>query len=95
MKTIIVMCPTIKIATQKCMDFLKNNREYLYRFSKRDLMVELIGGLNIYFKCETEGQRVLRGTHAPIVHIDEFPMEVDCKDIGKDEENESFAKEYR
>ena len=84
MKTIIVMCPTIKIATQKCMDFLKNNREYLYRFSKCDLMVGLIGGLNIYFKAETEGQRVLRGTHASIVHIDEFPMEVDYGSIYSD-----------
>lgn len=76
MKTIIVMCPTVEIATEKCKRFLEINRNYVYRFSKRDLMVGLTGGVNFYFKGETEGQRALIGTHAEIVNIDEFPMEV-------------------
>lgn len=75
MKDIIVMCPTVTIATQKCKEFLEANNGYIYRFSKSKLLVGLTGGINIYFKGETEGQRVSRGTHADVVMIDEFPME--------------------
>ena len=74
MKDIIVMCPTVKMATQKCKEFLEANNGYIYRFDKSKLLVGLTGGINIYFKGETEGQRVLRGTYADIITIDEFPM---------------------
>lgn len=74
MKNIIVMCPTVEIATQKCKEFLNANNTYVCRFNKAQLLVGLINGTNIYFKGETEGQRVLRGTHADIIQIDEFPM---------------------
>ena len=74
MKDIIVMCPTVDIATQKCKEFFNANKGYVYRFSKARLLVGLTGGINIYFKGETEGQRVLRGTHAEIVTIDEFSL---------------------
>lgn len=75
MKDIIVMCPTVRIATQKCKEFLDANRGYVYRFNKAQLFVGLTGGINIYFKGETEGQRALRGMHADIIQIDEFPMD--------------------
>lgn len=69
------MCPTVEIATQKCKEFLEANKGYIYRFNKSKLLVGLTGGINIYFNSETEGQRVLRGIHADVVTIDEFPME--------------------
>lgn len=75
MKDIIVMCPTVEIATQKCKEFLNANKGYVYRFSRAKLLVGLTGGINIYFKGATEGQRALRGTHADIIQIDEFPMD--------------------
>lgn len=75
MKDIIVMCPTVAMAAQKCKEFLETNNEYVCRFNKSKLLVGLAGGINIYFKGETEGQRALRGTHADVVTIDEFPME--------------------
>lgn len=45
------------------------------RFNKAQLLVGLVNGINIYFKGETEGQRVLRGTHADVIQMDEFPMD--------------------
>lgn len=74
MRDIIVMCPTVEIATQKCKEFLNTYKGYVYRFSKKNLHVGLTGGINIYFKGETEGQRVLLGTHAKVVTIDEFSL---------------------
>ena len=76
MKDIIVMCPTVRIATQKFKEFLNANNTYVCRFNKAQLLVGLVNGINIYFKGETEGQRVLLGTHADIIWIDEFPMDV-------------------
>ena len=70
------MCPTLEIATEKCKRFLEINRNYVYRFSKRNLMVGLTGGVNFYFKSETEGQRAIIGTYAKIININEFPMEI-------------------
>ena len=75
MKNIIVMCPTVEIATQKCKEFLNVNNACVYGFNKAQLLVRLVNGTNIYFKGETEGQRVLRGIHSDIVQIDEFPMD--------------------
>lgn len=74
MKNIIVMCPTVKMAAQKCKKFLEANNEYICRFNKSNLLVGLANGTNIYFKGETESQRVLRGIRADVVTIDEFPM---------------------
>ena len=75
MKDIIVMCPTVRMAAQKCKEFLEANNGYIYRFNRSKLLVGLTGGINVYFKGETEGQRVLRGTHADVVTIDEFSIE--------------------
>lgn len=75
MKDIIVMCPTVGIATQKCKEFLNANNTYVCRFNKEQLRVGLFNGINIYFRGATEGQRVLRGMHADIIQIDEFPMD--------------------
>ena len=75
MKDIIIMCPTVRIATQKCKEFLNANNACVCRFNKAQLLVGLVNGINIYFKGETEGQRVLRGTHADIIQIDKFPMD--------------------
>ena len=75
MKDIIVMCPTVRIATQKYKEFLNVNNACACRFNKAQLLVGLVNGINIYFKGETEGQRVLRGMHADIIQIDEFPMD--------------------
>ena len=75
MKNIIVLCPTLGIATQKWKEFLDVNNTYVCRFNKAQLLVGLVNGINIYFKGETEGQRVLRGTHADVIQMDEFPMD--------------------
>ena len=75
MKDTIVMCPTVMIATQKWKEFLNANNACVCGFNKAQLSVRLVNGINIYFKGETEGQRVLRGTHADVITIDEFPME--------------------
>ena len=75
MKDIIVMCPTVRMATQKWKEFLNANNECVYSFNKAQLSVRLVNGTKIYFKGETEGQRVLRGTHADIIQIDEFPID--------------------
>lgn len=75
MKNIIVMCPTVRVATQKCKEFLNVNNACVCGFNKAQLSVRLVNGTNIYFKGETEGQRVLCGTHADIIQIDEFPMD--------------------
>ena len=75
MKDIIVMCPTVRMATQKCKEFLNVNNACVYSFNKAQLSVRLVNGINIYFKGETKGQRVLRGMHADIIQIDEFPMD--------------------
>ncbi len=75
MKDIIVMCPTVRMATQKCKEFLNANNTCVCGFNKAQLSVRLANGINIYFKGETEGQRALRGMHADIIQIDEFPMD--------------------
>ena len=75
MKDIIVMCPTVRMATQKWKEFLNVNNACVCRFNKAQLSVRLANGINFYFKGETEGQRVLRGMHADIIQIDEFPMD--------------------
>ena len=75
MKDIIVMCPTVRIATQKWKEFLNVNNTCVCSFNKAQLSVRLVNGTKIYFKGETEGQRVLRGIHADIIQIDEFPMD--------------------
>lgn len=75
MKDIIVMCPTVSMATQKCKEFLNANNACVCGFNKAQLSVRLANGINIYFKGETEGQKVLRGMHADIIQIDEFPMD--------------------
>lgn len=75
MKDIIVLCPTLRIATQKWKEFLDVNNAYVCRFNKARLLVGLVNGINIYFKGETQGQRVLLGTHADIIQMDEFPMD--------------------
>lgn len=85
MKDIIVMYPTVRIATQKCEEFLNVNNTYVCGFNKAQLSVRLANGTNIYFKGETEGQRVLRGTHADIIQIDEFPMDFNENKINKKE----------
>ena len=38
-----------------------------------------------YFKGETEGQRVLLGTHTDIIQIDEFPMDFNENKVNKKE----------
>lgn len=75
MKDIIVMCPTVRMATQKFKEFLDANNTCACGFNKAQLSVRLANGINIYFRGETEGQRVLLGTHADIIQIDEFPMD--------------------
>lgn len=85
MKDIIVMCPTFRIATQKCKEFLNANNAYVCRFNKAQLLVGLVNGINIYFKAETEGLRALLGIHADIIQIDEFPMDFNENKVNKKE----------
>ena len=85
MKDIIVICPTVRIATQKCKEFLNVNNACVCRFNKAQLLVGLVNGIDIYFKGETEGQRALLGTHADIIQIDEFPMNFNENKVNKKE----------
>ena len=73
MKDIIVMCPTVKRARYE-FDRFCNFYDSIIQ-TRKLYEAKLINGLKIIFRGETEGQRVLLGTHADIVTIDEFALE--------------------
>lgn len=74
MKDIIVTYPTVKRARYEFDRFC-----HLYDSiitSKKLYETTLANGQKIMFRGETEGQRVLLGTHANVITIDEFPLEI-------------------
>lgn len=73
-KTIIVMSPTVNRAVYEWKAFLSRWSTIIKKANRANLYVELLSGHKIYFKGETEGQRVLRGLHADVINIDEFIM---------------------
>lgn len=71
-KAVIVMCPTVLNAVYGFEVALKSWPEVIEKANKSQRYVELFGGLRVYFKAETEGQRALRGFHADIISFDVF-----------------------
>lgn len=70
MKDIIVMCPTVKRARYEFDKFCHRFDSVIEK--KKLYEVSLINGQKIMFRGETEGSRVLRGTYADVITIDEF-----------------------
>ena len=73
-KTIVIMSPTVNRAVYEWKAFLSRWSTIIKKANRTSLSVELLSGHKIYFKGETEGQRVLKGLHADIIGIDEFVM---------------------
>lgn len=82
MKDIIVMCPTVKRARYEFNRFCHFYDSIIT--NKKWYEATLVNGQKIMFRGETEGQKALFGTHAEIVKIDEFLMEMN-KGEKKDE----------
>lgn len=72
MKDTIIMLPTLRQATYYFERFCIIYRDMIIKASKAQLKIKLSTGTTIYFRAETEGQRVLRGFHGEICSIDEF-----------------------
>lgn len=70
MKDIIVMCPTVKRARYEFDQFCSFYESIIT--NKKLYETTLVNGQKIMFRGETEEQKVLRGTHADIITIDEF-----------------------
>lgn len=73
-KDIIIMSPTVDRAVYEWKLFLSRWSTIIKKANRPRLYVELLSGQKIYFKGETEGQRVLLGVSADITNIDEFIM---------------------
>ena len=71
-KTYVIMCPTVQRAMFEWKAFLTRWATIIKKANRANLYVELLSGYKIYFKSETEGQRVLKGLHVNIFTIDEF-----------------------
>lgn len=78
MQDIIVMCPTVERAR---IEFNRFCHFYDSIITKKKLCeVTLVNRQKIMFRGETEGQRVLRGTRADIISIDEFTTGMNGED---------------
>ena len=73
-KTIVIMSPTVNRAVYEWKAFLSRWSTIIKKANRTSLYVELLNGQKIYFKGETEGQRVLLGLFADIIRADEFVM---------------------
>lgn len=71
-KTIVIMSPTVEWAVYEWRAFLSKWSTVIKKANKQNRYVELLTGHKIYFKGETEGQRVLLGLHADIIRADEL-----------------------
>lgn len=78
-KTIVIMSPTVNRAVYEWKAFLSRWSTIIKKANRRSLCIELLSGQKIYFKGETEGQRVLLGLHADII-TDEFVMPQESED---------------
>lgn len=72
MKELIIMSPTVKRAKYEWRKFLYKYSSIIKRTSGREVSVELLNGMKIYFRGETESQRTLKGLRGSVVSIDEF-----------------------
>ena len=66
------MSPTVNRAVYEWKTFLSKWSTIIKKANRNSLCIELLSGHKIYFKSETEGQRVLLGLNADIISIDEF-----------------------
>ena len=73
-KNIIIMSPTVNRAVYEWKVFLTKWSTIIKKANRANLYVELLTGHKIYFKSETEGERVSLGLHADIIRADEFVM---------------------
>lgn len=72
MKDTIVMTSTLERATYYFERFCITYRDMIIKANKAQLKIKFSTGTTIYFRAETQGQRVLRGFHGEICSIDEF-----------------------
>lgn len=72
MKELIIMSSTVERANYEWKKFLYKYSSIIKRTSGREVSVELLNGMKIYFRGETESQRKLKGLHGSVVSIDEF-----------------------
>ena len=72
MKDTIVMTSTFERATYYFEMFCIKYTDMIIKANKAQLKIKLSTGTTIYFRAETQGQRVLIGFHAEICSIDEF-----------------------
>ena len=79
-KTIVIMSPTVNRAVYEWKAFLSRWSMIIKKANRTNLYIELLNGQKIYFKGETEGQRVLLGLHADIISVDEFVMPQESED---------------
>ena len=68
------MSPTVNRAVYEWKVFLTKWSTIIKKANRANLYVELLTGHKIYFKSETEGQRVSLGLKADIITADEFVM---------------------
>lgn len=68
------MSPTVNRAVYEWKTFLSKWSTIIKKANRNSLCIELLSGYKIYFKSETEGQRVLLGLNADIISIDEFTI---------------------
>ena len=72
MKDIVVMNPTVTIATQRFKDFVRCNERLISAVYKTQRKVKLLNDRYIFFKGETEGENALLGLYADVISYAEF-----------------------
>lgn len=72
MKDLMVICPTVVEADQLFRRFCEKNQAIIEKIKKFNHTVTLTNGQNIFFKGETEGQKVLLGYHGNVISSYEF-----------------------
>lgn len=71
-KKIVVMSPSVEWAVREWKSFLSKWSLIIKKANRQNLYVELLTGHKVYFKGETERQRILLGLQADIIRADEF-----------------------
>ena len=75
------MSPTVNRSVYEFKAFLSRWSTIIKRANRASRQIELLSGHKIYFRAETEGQRVLLGLRADIISVDEFIMpQTECED---------------
>lgn len=73
----IVMCPTVARACEEWRRYCKTLEPVMKSAKKFPFSIELINGMKIIFRGETEGQIAVRGYRADICAIDDMAYLVD------------------